>query len=183
MKSCAFTGHRLQKLPCGGDEDHPSIIKLKNELLHQVERLYLQRGITEFYAGGAVGTDQWAAEAVLSLRKKHSDIHLHIIVPFRRQSERFTSEQKRRYEKSCKKADTVVILQEDYSDNCFFIRNDYLVERGDVLIAVYDRASKARSGTGYTVNRAIAKNRNIIFINPQTAEISYHIGYAGGNNS
>lgn len=120
--------------------------------------------------------DQWAAEAVLDLRAANPNVSLDVIVPFRGQADRFTPAQRKRYKASLKRADRVTIMQEDYSDDCFFRRNDYLIEHSQVLIAVYDRESKARSGTGYTVHKAMNLQRNIIFIHPKTLEISYHVG-------
>jgi len=51
-----------------------------------------------------------------------------------------------------------------------------MVEHASILVAVYDRSSQIRSGTGYTVNKAVSKQRNIIFIDPKTQTVSYHIG-------
>jgi uncharacterized phage-like protein YoqJ len=68
MLSCAFTGHRPDKLLCGNNEQHPACLSIKAVLLQQITRLYVQRGVTQFIAGGALGIDQWAAEAVLAFR-------------------------------------------------------------------------------------------------------------------
>jgi len=172
LLSCAFTGHRPEKLPCGNDEQHPACLSIKAAILRQIERLYDQRGVKHFITGGAIGVDQWAAEAVIAFREAHPDVSLTIAVPFRGQADKFTPEQKKQYERTLHKANSVIVLQEQYSSNCFFKRNDYMVEHASILVAVYDRSSQVRSGTGYTVNKAVSKQRNIIFIDPKTQAIS-----------
>lgn len=58
-------------------------------------------------------------------------------------------------------------------------RYEYLVNkmaairwRGSDLDASYDNNRKLRSGTGQTVNYALKQNLRIIFLHPDTAEIS-----------
>ena len=49
---------------------------------------------------------------------------------------------------------------------------DWMVDHADFLLAVYDNNRKLRSGTGQTVNNALKQNLRIIFLHPDTAEIS-----------
>lgn len=174
--TCAFTGHRPEKLPCGDDENHQACLNIKATISRQISRLYEQRAVKQFISGGALGVDLWAAEAVLSFRQTHSDVSLLIAVPFRGQADKFPPDKRARYERILKEADVVQVLQEPFSKDCFFKRNDYMIDKSEVLVAVYDRSSNVRSGTGYTVNKAIQKGRNIIFIDPKTQAISYHVG-------
>lgn len=176
MLSCAFTGHRPDKLLCGNNEQHPACLSIKAVLLQQITRLYVQRGVTQFIAGGALGIDQWAAEAVLAFRADRPDVVPTIAVPFRGQADKFSPLQQARYQEILDNADEVVVLQEQYTKDCFFKRNDYMITHADVVIAVFDRNTRVRSGTGYTVNQAIKMERNIIFIDPKTQTISYHVG-------
>lgn len=55
--ACCFTGHR--EIP---PEDREP---LRAALLSEIQRLYAEKGVTEFYTGGARGFDTMAAEAVL----------------------------------------------------------------------------------------------------------------------
>lgn len=176
MQACSFTGHRPEKLPFRSDESHPDCARLKQVIAAQIERLYRERSITKYFAGGAIGVDTSAAEEVIRFRTAHSDVKLHIIVPFRGQTDRFSPEQRRKYQKILKAADIVTVMQEHYTGDCFFRRNDMLVERADVLIAVYDSTGRSRSGMSYTVNRAIETGKHILFIHPVTHAISYHVG-------
>lgn len=47
-----------------------------------------------------------------------------------------------------------------------------MVDNADFLLAVYDNNRKIRSGTGQTVNYALKKKRSILFVHPDTAEIT-----------
>ena len=59
--ACCFTGHR--EIP---PEDREP---LRAALLSEIQRLYAEKGVTEFYTGGARGFDTMAAEAVLKIRR------------------------------------------------------------------------------------------------------------------
>ena len=69
MKTCAFTGHRPQNLPWQFNEADINCLKLKQILNQQISQL-AKNGFTDFLSGMALGSDTWAAEAVLNLRKK-----------------------------------------------------------------------------------------------------------------
>lgn len=68
--ACCFTGHR--EIP---PEDREP---LRAALLSEIQRLYAEKGVTEFYTGGARGFDTMAAEAVLKIRET-LPVRLHLI--------------------------------------------------------------------------------------------------------
>ena len=51
-------------------------------------------------------------------------------------------------------------------------RNYYMVEQAGHMIAVYDNAHNMRSGTQQTVNYAKKKGLQIIYIHPDTAQVT-----------
>ena len=70
MKSCCFTGHRIIKIT-------PELVqRLRDTIINVIER-----GVTDFYNGGAVGFDMLCAEAVIALKAEYSDIKLHLLLP------------------------------------------------------------------------------------------------------
>jgi len=69
--ACCFTGHR--EIP---PEDREP---LRTALLSEIQRLYAEKGVTEFYTGGARGFDTMAAEAVLKIREA-LPVRLHLIL-------------------------------------------------------------------------------------------------------
>lgn len=144
--SATFTGHR--DIPYA---DYP---KIKGRLILAVYNAYLQ-GIRQFYCGMAVGFDMLAAETVLEMKGQLPDITLSAVIPYRNQSEQFSSSAKQRYETILKRADDVTVLAEEYQVRCFLDRNDYMVERSSLLIAYFD--GKPKGGTFYTCNKAASK--------------------------
>ena len=67
--TCAFTGHRPNKLPWRYDENDARCLALKEVLAEQIAVLS-EAGITHFLSGMAEATDSWSALAVLALREK-----------------------------------------------------------------------------------------------------------------
>ena len=150
-KTCAFTGHRTL---C---EDF-SPRKLKKE----IKKLILA-GVDTFYNGMAMGFDLIAAEKTLELKKKYPHIRLILCIPCYRQERSFSEKDKGRYAAICKKADEKVLLSDGYYRGCMQVRNRYMVERADVLIAY---CTKEEGGAAYTVRifKKLRKNREIIFV-------------------
>ena len=107
--ACCFTGHR--EIP---PEDREP---LRAALLSEIQRLYAEKGVTEFYTGGARGFDTMAAEAVLKIREA-LPVRLHLILPCKGQSDRWHFAEKRRYREILKQADTAEFLFERYTPDC-----------------------------------------------------------------
>lgn len=170
--SCAFSGHRPTRFSFKYDETHPACIKLKKVLAEQIDFLYRQ-GITDFYTGCALDIDLWAGEAVLPLMELHPEIKLHCVVPFAAQNQKWTPEQQARYHALLDRSSDIFLTQEKYSEVCYYIRNRYLVDHADVILAVYDMQANKRSGTGYTVHYAQAQGKPIIAIDPDDFHISF----------
>ena len=114
--------------------------RVKNVLAEQINFLYRQ-GITNFYTGCALSIDLWAGEAVLTLMELHPEIKLHCVVPFAAQDQKWTPEQQDRYHALLDRSYDVILTQETYSKDCYYIRNRYLIDHADVVLAVYDMQS------------------------------------------
>lgn len=71
-KTCCFTGHR--EIPKGM---YPMLTAELERKLHGL----IQRGFQYFGAGGALGFDTLAAEAVLRLKEQYPDIRLILVLP------------------------------------------------------------------------------------------------------
>ena len=150
-KSLAFTGHRT--IP----------VERQNEIrarLVEAVSVACKSGITCFYSGMAMGFDLLAAETVLSLKGRYPDIRLIAVVPFRRQSCRWPSMEKERYQKIISQADQVIILSEHYFKGCLLRRNDFMLEHSCGVIAFYD--GKPYGGTFYTCREAVKKGMDIV---------------------
>jgi uncharacterized phage-like protein YoqJ len=141
-----FTGHRYYN---GSAEQ---------QLARAIEAAYSD-GFRVFISGVAQGFDLAAAEAVLRLKERHSEVELLCAVPFRGQAKAFSATDKARYEAILAAGDKVVVLREDYSFRCYFERDDWMVEHSSRVICWYDGS---RGGTRYTVRAALAAGLEII---------------------
>lgn len=145
---CALTGHRA----VGKDLTRAALEKTLRELA--------EKGTDTFFCGMAVGFDMLCCKILLSLRE---ELPLRVVacVPCANQSERFSSDQKRLYERLLAACDEKIVLHERYTEGCMFERNRYMVDACDFLLA-YLRTQKG--GTFYTVNYAKKKGKSILFV-------------------
>ena len=150
MKSCCFTGHRIGKY-----DD-----KLRQRLKDTVITL-IKQGVTDFYAGHALGFDLIAEKTVVDLRNEYAGIHLHLLLPCpaEEQVKGWNKAQIEEYMLILCKADTVTVLSEHYNDDCMKKRNTRLVELADCCVCY---CNNRRSGTGQTVGFAEKKGIEII---------------------
>ena len=165
--SCAFTGHRPHKFPWRYNEAESRCLALKAALTEQITRL-VDAGITDFYSGGADGVDCWASLIVLELRKKNPALRLHMLLPHKRQADKWSDSAQERYHLILKQADSIEYVSHEYYDGCMLDRNHRLVEDAGTLLAVYN--GERRGGTAATVRYARKLDRRIIILNPITLE-------------
>ncbi len=168
-KFCAFTGHRPHKFPWRYNEVDSRCVALKATLVEQITAL-AEAGVTQYYSGGADGTDLWCAEIVLALREKNPALNLHCILPCVGQADKWSDSAQERYRSILKRADSVDYVSRNYYDGCMLERNHRLVESAGLLLAVYNGAR--RSGTGATVAYARKMGREVIVIDPITRTIT-----------
>jgi len=168
--TCAFTGHRPKKFPWGYDETDSRCIELKKELAVQIAKL-VDAGYTDFFSGMAEGTDTWAAQAVLALKKENPALKLHCVLPCEGQADKWSASARELYFSILKQADCVVHVSREYNKDCMLKRNRYLVDHSSCLLAVYN--GERRGGTAMTVRYAKRLGRSIYILNPITCIISY----------
>lgn len=150
VTACCFTGHGLI----------PEEIKasLRERLRNGVDYLYTHMSITTFYAGGALGFDTLAAEAVINCRKERPDIRLIIVAPCKDQDKQWSIKDRIRYQLIKRAADNVICLSEHYYRGCMHQRNRYLVDHSAACICYL---TEAAGGTAYTVGYAKSKGLKI----------------------
>lgn len=154
MKKCCFTGHRNVN----------ATASIKRKLADEIRRL-ADEGVTDFYAGGAIGWDMLCEQAVLSLREKeYPNIKLHLLLPCppEQQTSRWNQRDRELFFRIMEKADSAEILFSSYFNGCMRERNRKLVENADVCICYYNVRDSA-SGTGQTVR--LSQNKGIPVIN------------------
>ena len=149
-KGCCFTGHR--KIP---ENELPN---LQRRLQKAVKGL-LKQGVTTFYAGGALGFDTLAAQAVLNARRFHPQVKLILALPCHNQAGRWEERDRLLYESIKRRADEVVYVSEQYTRGCMFERNRYMVDHSDICVCY---CTSGEGGTAYTVRYAEKKEIPIV---------------------
>jgi uncharacterized phage-like protein YoqJ len=152
IKSCAFTGHR--KL----EED------FSPKRLWDLIEACIKEGATDFYNGMAQGFDLLSAEAVLMLKRRYPQIRLIACIPCYNQEKNYSDTDKARYVAVLQKADEKILLSEEYHKGCMFVRNQYMVDNADILIAY---SKKEKGGAAYTVKYCQRKypDKDILYVN------------------
>lgn len=167
MFTVCFTGHRPDKLG-GYNENNSTANGIKKALADRIEQ-FIAEGFSEFISGGALGIDTWAAEAVLEAKKSHPHVRLTIAKPFPSQDTKWFEESKVRFKAFCDASDRVVDVSPDpYTVQKMQVRNEWMVDNADVVLAVWDGSS---GGTGNCVRYAKKRSKRIVVIDPNTLKI------------
>ena len=127
------------------------IDEIRRCLIHTIDRLYTEKNITTYYAGGAQGFDTLASEVVIERRAVLPDLRLVVVVPHAGQAASWSSDEKARYERIKNRASDVICLAEHYYRGCMQRRNRYLVDHSDVCVCYL---TEPTGGTAYTVEYA-----------------------------
>lgn len=151
-KVCSFTGHRPDKFNFKYNEEHIDCIRLKAKLIDEIEKLYLS-GVKYFLTGCAMGVDIWCAEIVLQLKNKYEDIELFSVLPCNNHDEKWSKSYKQRLKNVLDNSKKSIKLQKNYTYDCYFKINKYLVDKSNIVLGVYDLKMK-RGGTRNTLNYA-----------------------------
>lgn len=157
MISCAFTGHRPEKLPWGTREDDPGCIALKKHIGNAVEQA-AACGYRHFLCGMARGCDTWFAEAVLALKDRYGDVTLEAAIPCADQPDRWPRKDRERYARLLERCDVRTVLSDTYAPGCMQRRNRYMVDHSAMLIAVHDGLG---GGTQNTIAYAFSRRLDV----------------------
>ncbi len=162
MKTCCCTGHRPKGFPFKYGTDKQKHDDYLQELEQKIKLAITEYGIINFISGMALGVDLDFAEIVLKLRNKYP-VSLECAIPCPDQTSKWNDKDKLRYENIIKRADKVNLISERYAPDCMLKRNRYMVDKSELVIAVFNGIQKG--GTRYTINYAKSKNKIIELIN------------------
>lgn len=162
-----FTGQRPKSLPWSTNENLPSCIAFKEDMKNRLE-IAIEHGWIHFISGLALGIDSICAELVIELRNKYPQVTLEGAIPCPNQDDKWSPEDKKRYKKLKKQCNYTTTLFDHYTDDCMLRRNDYIVSKSSVIIAVSN--GDTRGGTAYTIRHAKQAGRKLRIINPYDFE-------------
>ena len=169
MKTCAFAGHRPEKMPWGKDENSPAGIEFKFRLREALEYL-IGRGYTDFLSGGSRGFDLTAAEIVLSLRETYPWIRLTMVCPWNGQADKWEAVDRERWQQVLEASDKVVFICDRFEKGANFRRNSFLVDNTSLLLACYN--GDPHSGTGQTIRYAHRRGIPVRILTPEKRKAS-----------
>lgn len=162
-QTCCCTGHRPQKFPFEYGGDNERFTAYLRELKSKIEYAINGLKITHFISGMALGVDLDFAEFVLYFRDtEHKAVTLECAVPCPNQTTKWAEKDKARYNEILKRADTVTLLSDRYTRDCMLSRNRYMVDKSQMIIAVFNGIEQG--GTWYTIKYAKSKNKTIEII-------------------
>ena len=150
-RTCAFTGHRPEKLEY--KESH--VTTWLEDMIWQA----VNDGYTAFMSGMQRGVDLWAAEAVLRSKSKVENIRLVVVSAFKDMGNDWSDDWKEKYNYVLSKADEVVFVSAEGSKEAFTQRDHYMVDHASRLIAVY---GGVKGGTKETIEYAKTKDIEIV---------------------
>ncbi len=151
LHRCCFTGHRPDRMEQGEKE-------IKTLLEKAIDKA-IEDGYVTFITGMAMGTDIWAAELVLERKKTNKNLHLICALPHPNFESRRSTAEKMRFNKIINKADLVKEINDHYFTGCYQIRNEWMVDRSNLVLAVFNGQ---KSGTKNTVDYAKRKSIKVI---------------------
>lgn len=152
-KICCFTGHRLYKL-------HADEETIKNRLNAAIDQA-IANGFTTFITGMAQGTDIWAAEIVLSKRRRCPQLKLVCALPHPDFEKRWNKEWRDRYKAILDHADYEQTVCSFYAKTAYQQRNMWMVDHSSLLIAVFNGEP---GGTLNTIEYARHKHVDILYV-------------------
>lgn len=146
-----FTGHRPDKMDLTEAEAKP--------LLAAAIDKAIEKGFKTFISGMAMGVDIWAAEIVLDRKRKNKELHLIAALPHPNFESRRSAEEIQRFNKIIVAADLVQQISDHYFRACYQVRNEWMVDRSALVIALFNGQ---KSGTKNTIDYAKRKGVKIM---------------------
>ncbi|MFB6466054.1 DUF1273 domain-containing protein [Cytobacillus sp. Hz8] len=160
MEKIVFvSGYKPQELGIF-KQNHPSIAYIKKAIKHQLESL-IDDGLEWIIISGQLGTELWTAEVVFDLQMEdHSELKLAVITPFLNQEKNWSESNQELYEMVLMQADFVdSITKKEYEAPWQFrVKNQFLIEKSDVLLLFYDEEKEGSPKYLYRAARDYEQN-------------------------
>lgn len=169
IKILTVTGYKAHELGIF-DKKHVGIRYIKKAIERKLRQL-LDEGLEWVLISGQLGIEFWAAETVLSLKEEFPSLKLGIFTPFLNQESRWKEETQEEYRQLLREADHVdSITKREYDSPAQLrLKNQFLIEKSDALLIVYDETKQG--SPDYYLTPAMQKQAmshyEIIYITPE----------------
>lgn len=158
-KTCAFNGPRPYQFHFAFTENSKEISTLKEDIEEAIVDA-AKMGFDTFLCGMASGFDMLCAEALLDLCGRYYEckgLKLIAVIPFKGHMDYWDKLWQIKYDRLNKLAYKTVFTSDQYSRECYFIRNRFIIDHASRLICCCDEKSEA-----YTVSYAKQKSLSIV---------------------
>ena len=145
-KTCCVTGHR--------DIPENKLTYVKEELKKHILQA-IEDGCTHFISGFAGGSDLIFAQIVADLKKENHTLSLEAAIPYEKRLE----SPNQQLQVLLQVFDEIQVCSKEYTRDCFFIRNRYMVDDSKYVIAVYD--GRKKGDTYYTIRYAHQEKKEV----------------------
>lgn len=137
MKTVYITGYKPYEI--GVFKNNQPEVRYIKLFLQDKIKAYIEDGLEWVIIQGNLGTELWAAEVVIRLKKNY-DIKLSIITPFLNHTEKWNDENKVYYQQISNKADYInSVFQDEYKGSYMFKQaNQFILDNTNGAILFYD---------------------------------------------
>ncbi|XJZ25923.1 DUF1273 domain-containing protein [Bacillota bacterium Lsc_1132] len=137
-KVLAFSGYKPFEIGLF-QKNHPSVSYVKKAIKKEFLRM-IDEGLEWVLISGQLGIELWGAEVVFELQSDYPELKLAVITPFIGQEDNWKDANKEWYESVLAQADFVdSVSKKGYEKPWQFrVKNQFFIEKSDVLLLVYD---------------------------------------------
>ena len=153
---CCVTGHRPAGFPFARNRGEERFERYLDKLKYEVGKL-ISEGYTYLISGLAEGADLDFAWVGTLYREKYPDVFIEGAAPYRISPRRGSFR-----EQMMSECDKVTVLAEEYYPGCMQKRNMYMVDKADVVLAIWN--GEAHGGTWNTISYARSRGKKIIYL-------------------
>ena len=156
----ALTGHRPERLRIPNDEGSYEWKPIGEWIIEQLIDIsmieIIQDNTTDVYCGMASGSDILLGMVVSTYKASELNIKLHCVLPCKE----YNSSNKY-YQLIKDNADEWIELSEEFYKGCDNVRDQYMVDHCDVLLAIWD--GNKSGGVWSTIRKAQKAGKQIIY--------------------
>lgn len=158
---CCVTGHRSKGFPFEREELNYRYLFYIDMLRNEIGRA-IYCGCDWFVTGMAEGADLDFAEIVIDFRYEEYEVSLEAALPYPWKNPKRESEFSEKCDYVLQKCDKKTEVSDHYFKGCMQKRNRYMVDKSDVIIAVWN--GKHKGGTWDTIKYAREQGKEIRYI-------------------
>ena len=153
---CCVTGHRPKGFPFPRVRGDERFERYLDKLKYEVGKL-ITEGYTYLVTGLAEGADLDFAWVGTLYRRKRPEVFIEGVAPYRRAKNPGSFR-----DKIISECDKVTVLSERYYSGCMQDRNMHMVDKSDIVLAIWN--GEEHGGSWNTISYARSQGKKIVYI-------------------